>query len=202
MYYVVGWMFEGENFYVIFQVLRGDVIEVIVLVVVWENVKYEVNKNGVFLVLILVRYFKRWLFWLKDIIIFFSFDSIVVFQVWVDVYYDVYDNFWVVSLFIKLGVFQGVIVIDYVQENCFKSVYIVYDGVNGQFFNFDLINFVVNIVGGQMGMGVVLQEMWNYNDKYFDCFCIMFWGMFKQGFGFVSGFYSSFIFYYVDVVIF
>ncbi|KAK4653200.1 Glycosyl phosphatidyl inositol protein transamidase complex subunit [Podospora pseudocomata] len=199
-YHAAGRTFEGENLYAILQAPRGDATEAIVLVAAWENVKHEVNKNGVPLVLTLARYFKRWSLWSKDIIILLSPDSIAAPQAWVDAYHDAHDSSRVASLPIKSGALQGAIAIDYVQENRFKSVHIVYDGVNGQLPNLDLINSVVNIAGGQMGMGVALQEMWNHNDKYPDRLRTMLRGMLKQGLGLASGPHSSFIPYHVDAV--
>ncbi|KAK4194982.1 rhomboid protein 2 [Triangularia verruculosa] len=199
-YSAAGRTFAGENLYAILQAPRGDATEAIVLVAAWENVRHEVNRNGVPLVLTLARYFKRWSLWSKDIIILLSPDSIAGPQAWVDAYHDAHDSSKVASLPIKSGALQGAIAIDYVQEQRFKSVHIVYDGVNGQLPNLDLINSVVNIAGGQMGMGVALQEMWHHNDKYPDRLRTMLRGMLKQGLGLASGPHSSFIPYHVDAV--
>lgn len=104
------------------------------------------------------------------------------------------------SLPLKSGALQGAIAIDYAQERRFESVHIIYDGVNGQLPNLDLINSVVNIAGGQMGMGVAIQEMWRHNNKYPDRLRTMLRGMLKQGLGLASGPHSSFIPYHVDAV--
>jgi GPI-anchor transamidase subunit GAA1 len=50
--------YEGENVYAILHAPRGDATEAIVLVGAWENMKGELNRSGVTLVLTLARYFK------------------------------------------------------------------------------------------------------------------------------------------------
>src|SRR4051812_47314566 len=66
-YHAAGRTFEGENLYAILQAPRSDATEAIVLVAARENVKHELNVNGVPLALTLLRYFKRWSLWSKDI---------------------------------------------------------------------------------------------------------------------------------------
>lgn len=79
-------------------------------------------------------------------------------------------------------------------------MHIAYDGVNGQLPNLDLINSVVSIAGGQMGMGTTIQEMWGHSDRYGGRLKTMLRGMVKQGLGHASGPHSSFIPYHVDAV--
>jgi hypothetical protein len=50
---------SGQNIYAILQAPRGDATEAIVLVAAWRNIKGEMNRNGVALLLTLARYFKR-----------------------------------------------------------------------------------------------------------------------------------------------
>lgn len=199
-YRSAGREYSGENLYAILQAPRGDATEAIVLVGAWENVKGEVNRNGIPLVLTLARYFKRWSLWSKDIIFLVTPDSITGPQAWVDAYHDAHDSARVSSLPVKSGALQGAIAIDYPQEERFESVHVVYDGVNGQLPNLDLINSVVSIAGGQMGMGVSIQEMWQHDDRYPDRLRTMLRGMLKQGLGLASGPHSSFIPYHVDAV--
>ncbi|SPQ25831.1 bc48dce1-70fc-44d4-9c6d-90a401e8039b [Thermothielavioides terrestris] len=199
-YHAAGHTYSGENLYAILQAPRGDATEAIVLVAAWENVKHEINRNGVPLALTLLRYFKRWSLWSKDIILVLTPDSIAGPQAWVDAYHDAHDPSRVASLPLKAGLLQGAIAIDYAQESRFDSVHIVYDGVNGQLPNLDLINSVVHIAGGQMGIGVALQEMWRHDNGYSDRLRTMLRGMLKQGLGLPSGPHSSFIPYHVDAV--
>lgn len=199
-YQSAGRVYSGENLYAILQAPRGDATEAIVLMAAWENVKGEQNRNGVPLILTLARYFKRWSLWSKDIIFLVTPDSIAGPQAWVDAYHDAHDSSRVDSLPIKSGLLQGAIAIDHAQEQRFENVHIVYDGVNGQLPNLDLINSVNSIAGGQMGMGVSIQEMWYHNDHYPDRLRTMLRGMLKQGLGLASGPHSSFIPYHVDAV--
>ncbi|KAJ9134729.1 Glycosylphosphatidylinositol transamidase [Pleurostoma richardsiae] len=200
LYKSAGATYAGENIYAILQAPRGDATEAIVLLAPWKNIKEEFNRNGVALTLTLSRYFRRWSLWSKDIIFVVTPDSLAGPQAWVDAYHDAHDSKQVDSLPLKSGALQGAIAIDYPQDNRFDSVHIVYDGVNGQLPNLDLINSVVSIAGGQMGMGVAIQEMWRHNDKYQDRLATMLRGMLKQGLGLASGPHSSFIPYHVDAV--
>ena len=199
-YHAAGHDFSGENLYAILQAPRGDATEAIVLVAAWENVKHEINRNGIPLALTLLRYFKRWSLWSKDIILVLTPDSIAGPQAWVDAYHDAHDPSHVSSLPLKSGLLQGAIALDYAQEGRFERVHVVYDGVNGQLPNLDLINSIVNIAGGQMGINIALQEMWRHDSGYPDRLRTMLRGMLKQGLGLASGAHSSFIPYHVDAV--
>ncbi|KAI0404067.1 Gaa1-like protein [Xylaria palmicola] len=199
-YHSAGRTYAGENAYAILQAPRGDATEAIVLVAAWKNVKDELNRNGVALALTLARYFKRWSLWSKDIILVVPPDSRAGIQAWVDAYHDAHDSSSVASLPIKSGLLQGAVAIDYPHEGRFEGVHIVYDGVNGQLPNLDLINSVNNIANGQMGMHSFIQERFGHSDKYNDRLKTMLRGMMNQGLGHAVGPHSSFIPYHVDAV--
>lgn len=199
-YSASGKEYKGENVYSILHAPRGDATEAIVLVAAWRNVKDEANKRGVALLLTLARYFRRWSLWSKDIIFVVTPDSLAGPQAWVDAYHDAHDTRYIDSLPLKSGALQGALAVDYAQETRFSSVHIVYDGINGQLPNLDLINSVVSIAGGQMGIGVSIQEMWGHSDSYEDRLKTMLRGMMKQGLGVASGPHSCFIPYHVDAV--
>ncbi|KAI1371915.1 Gaa1-like protein [Hypoxylon crocopeplum] len=192
--------YSGENVYAILQAPRGDATEAIVLIAAWKNVQDEFNRNGLALALALTRYFKRWSLWSKDIILVVPPDSKAGPQAWVDAYHDAHDASQVASLPVKSGALQGAIALDYAQEGRFESVHIVYDGVNGQLPNLDLINSVVNIASGQMGMGSALQGMWKHSQKYDDNLKTVLRGMLNQALGHASGPHSCFIPYHVDAI--
>jgi GPI-anchor transamidase subunit GAA1 len=141
-----------------------------------------------------------WSLWSKDIILLLPPDSKTGTQAWADAYHDAHDSSRVTSLPIKSGALQGAIAIDYPFEHRFKSVHIVYDGVNGQLPNLDLINSVVSIAGGQMGFSSTLQGMWTHSNSYSDRLQTVFRGMLNQGLGHATGPHSSFIPYHVDAV--
>ncbi|KAK8076135.1 hypothetical protein PG994_003407 [Apiospora phragmitis] len=190
----------GENVYAILQAPRGDATEAIVLIAAWRNVKGEFNRNGLAVALALTRYFKRWSLWSKDIILVVPPDSRAGTQAWVDAYHDSHDSRRVADLPIKSGALQGALALDYPQEERFEGVHIVYDGVNGQLPNLDLINSVTNIAGGQMGMGASIQHLFHHSDQYRDRLACMLRGMVNQGLGHAVGPHSSFIPYHVDAV--
>ena len=160
----------------------------------------ELNRSGVALVLTLSRYFKRWSLWSKDIIFLVTADSKAGPQAWVDAYHDTHQSPAIDSLPLKSGALQGAIVIDYPFDHRFESIHVVYDGINGQLPNLDLLNTVVSIASGQMGIGVSLQQMWHHSDSYRDRLQTMLRGMLNQGLGHASGPHSSFIPYHVDAI--
>ncbi|KAI1808669.1 Glycosylphosphatidylinositol:protein transamidase, GAA1 component [Daldinia bambusicola] len=199
-YHSSGNTYAGENVYAILQAPRGDATEAIVLVAAWKNVEEEFNRNGLALALALTRYFKRWSLWSKDIILVVPPDSRAGMQAWVDAYHDAHDPSHVAPLPIKSGALQGAIALDYAQEGRFESISIAYDGVNGQLPNLDLINSVVNIASGQMGMGCALQGILKHSQKYDDNLATVVRGMLNQALGHATGPHSSFIPYHVDAV--
>ncbi|CAM1503747.1 Fc.00g013380.m01.CDS01 [Cosmosporella sp. VM-42] len=199
-YHSAGEVYTGQNVYAVLQAPRGDATEAIVLVAAWKNVEEQLNRNGVSLALTLVRYFKRWSLWSKDIILVVPPDSKTGTQAWVDAYHDAHNPELVAPLPLKSGALQGAIAIDYPQEQHFKAVHVIYDGPNGQLPNLDLINSIVNIAGGQMGMGTSIQKMKNHNNGYQDRLQTMLRGMLNQGLGYAAGAHSSFIPYHVDAV--
>ncbi|KAG9229854.1 Gaa1-like protein [Amylocarpus encephaloides] len=198
-YRSAGETYSGENVYAILHAPRGDAEEAIVLLGAWTNVEGELNKSGVALVLTLARYFKRWSLWSKDIIFLITADSRAGPQAWVDAYHDTHQK-GIQSLPVKSGALQGAVVIDYPFDHRFESIHIVYDGINGQLPNLDLLNTVVAIASGQMGIGASLQKMWQHKDSYKDRLTTMLRGMMNQGLGHASGPHSSFIPYHVDAI--
>ncbi len=191
---------KGENLYAILHAPRGDATEAIVLVGAWRNMDNKLNRSGVALVLTLARYFKRWSLWSKDIIFLISPDSRAGPQAWVDAYHDAHSPPKVASLPLKSGALQGAIAIDHPFDHRFRSLHIVYDGVNGQLPNLDLFNTITAIASDQMRIGVSIQKMWQHKDSYQERLQTMLRGMMQQGLGHASGPHSSFIPYHVDAV--
>jgi GPI-anchor transamidase subunit GAA1 len=198
-YKSAGKTYAGENIYAILHAPRGDATEAIVLVGAWRNMEGKLNRSGVALILTLARYFKRWSLWSKDIIFLVTADSKAGPQAWVDAYHDTHQSNKVDSLPLKSGALQGAVVIDYPFDHRFESIHIVYDGINGQLPNLDLLNTVVSI-SGHMGIGTSLQQMWHHSDSYRDRLQTMLRGMLNQGLGHASGPHSSFIPYHVDAI--
>lgn len=117
-----------------------------------------------------------------------------------DAYHDTHQSPAIESLPLKSGALQGAVVIDYPFDHRFESIHIVYDGINGQLPNLDLLNTVVSIASGQMGIGASLQQMWLHSDSYKERLQTMLRGMLNQGLGHASGPHSSFIPYHVDAI--
>jgi len=178
---------------------RGDGTEAVVLVAAMENADGQSNVNGVALTLTLARYFKKWSLWSKDIVFLITPDSRTGSQAWVDAYHDM-QPLSVEPLPLKSGALQGAVVVDYPFDHRFESLHIVYDGINGQLPNLDLINTAVSIASGQMGIPTNLQRMWHHDDSYKMRLETMLRGMLRQGLGHASGPHSSFIPYHIDAI--
>lgn len=140
-----------------------------------------------------------WSLWSKDIIFLFPPDSKSGTQAWIDAYHDMHPSS-IQPLPLKSGALQGALVIEYPIDHRFDSVHIVYDGVNGQLPNLDLFNTAVSIAGGQVGIGVNLQEMWDHDDSYEKRLETILRGMVKQGLGYAAGAHSSFMPYHIDAI--
>lgn len=144
----------------------------------------------------------EWSLWSKDIIFVITPDSKAGTQAWIDAYHDMHSAS-AQPLPLKSGALQGALVIEYPFDHRFESLHVVYDGVNGQLPNLDLINTAVNIANGQMGIGTSVQEMWDHNDSndsYQKRLQTMLRGMAKQGLGLAAGAHSSFIPYHIDAI--
>ncbi|KAL1956212.1 hypothetical protein VTO42DRAFT_7559 [Malbranchea cinnamomea] len=198
-YHSAGNVHRGQNVYGVIQAPRGDGTEAIVLVAAWKTFDDEPNINGVTLALTLARYFKRWSLWSKDIIVLITPDSKAGAQAWIDAYHDTHPP-PVQSLPLKSGALQGAVAFEYPSDRKFESLHIVYDGVNGQLPNLDLINTAVAISTGQMGIPVSLQKMFKQNDSYKNRLETILRGMVRQGLGYAAGVHSSFIPYHVDAI--
>ncbi|CAI6095439.1 unnamed protein product [Clonostachys chloroleuca] len=199
-YGAAGGAHSGENVYGILQAPRGDATEAIVLICPWKTIDGSENRVGVALALTLARYFKRWSLWSKDIVLLFPPEPKVGTQAWVDAYHDAHDPRHVSPLPLKSGALQGALAIDYPSDHHFSTLHIIYDGVNGQLPNLDLINAVGWIAGNQMGIPSFIQGQYNHQNSYQDRLKTMFRGMLSQGLGNVAGAHSSFIPYHVDAV--
>ncbi|KAF2838475.1 Glycosylphosphatidylinositol:protein transamidase, GAA1 component [Patellaria atrata CBS 101060] len=193
----------GENVYAILQGPRADATEAIALVAAWTTMNGEINHSGVALVLTLARYFKRWSLWSKDLIFIISSDSTAGTQAWVDAYHNAHDPSHVESLPLKSGALQGALAIEYPAGpwgHRFDKIHIVYDGINGQLPNLDLINTAVSVSSQQIGISTCLQRMWKHGDSYEERLQTMLRGMINQGLGHASGPHSSFIPYHIDAI--
>ncbi|USP73138.1 hypothetical protein yc1106_00412 [Curvularia clavata] len=193
----------NENVYAILQGPRADATEAVVLIGAWTNMDDELNNSGVALVLTLARYFKRWSLWSKDIIFLIPGDSTIGSQAWVDAYHEAHDKQYVEGLKIKSGALQGAVAVDYPAGpwgHRYDKLHVVYDGINGQLPNLDLINTAVQIASGQLGINCVIQRMWDHSNSYKDRLHTMLRGMLSQGLGHATGPHSSFIPYHVDAI--
>ncbi|KEQ80140.1 Glycosylphosphatidylinositol:protein transamidase, GAA1 component [Aureobasidium pullulans EXF-150] len=202
-YSISGQNKTGQNVYALLQGPRADATEAMVMIAAWRNMDGKINYSGVALLLTLARYFKRWSIWSKDIIVLIPSDSTYGPHAWVDAYHDTHDTTAVDALKIKAGALQAAIAIDYPAGpwgHRFEKLHVVYDGINGQLPNLDLVNTAVNIAQGQLGISCTIQRMWNHQDSYRERLDTMLRGMMNQAVGHASGPHSVFMPYHIDAI--
>lgn len=120
-----------------------------------------------------------------------------------DAYHSTHNAAFVDDLPLKAGALQGALAIDYPAGSGghrFDKLHLVYDGINGQLPNLDLLNTITTIATGHMGIGTTIQRMWKHRDSYNERLETMLKGMLVQGIGQASGPHSSFMPYHVDAV--
>lgn len=204
-YKVGGREYQGENVYGIVHAPRGDGTESIVILAPIKNHKGQTNTRGVALVLTLARYFSRWSLWSKDIIVLVTPDTTTGPQAWIDAYLSQHNPETISSLSLKSGAIQGVVCVDFPTEHNFHALEIVYDGINGQLPNLDLINTAIQISTSQLGIPTLLQAQHLYakpNEQhhYGTRLKVLGHGMRNQAVGHATGAHSVFMPYHIDAI--
>lgn len=143
---------------------------------------------------------KGWALWSKDIIVLISPDSYAGPQAWVDAYHQDQLPSGVEALPRKSGALQGAVAIDNALHHNFRSLHMLYEGINGQLSNLDLLNTATHVARSQMGMAVAIQGMWTHRDTYADRLQTLLRGVVSQAVGQASGPHSGFVSYHVDAM--
>lgn len=142
---------EESNLYGILNAPRGEGTEAMVLVAPWITADGQFNENGVSLVISLARYFARWTVWSKNIIVVFPANNNVALRSWVKAYHSTLD--------LTAGSIEAALVVEYPGDgDYYDYLEILYEGVNGQLPNLDLLNTAVSISEHE-GMKVSLQHV-------------------------------------------
>ena len=204
---VAGESINGTNVYGMLVGPRADATEAMVLVAAWRNFEGKINYSGVALALSLMRYFKRWSIWSKDIILLIPEDSTYGPEAWVSAYHSTAPSASssrnISSLPIKSGALQGAIALDYPAGpwgQRFNKLDIVYDGINGALPNLDLLNTAVSVASSQMGIGCTLHGYAHHKDSYTDRLRTISRGLLSQSVGHATGPHSAFMPYHVDAI--
>ena len=204
---VVGEEVKGTNVYGMLTGPRADATEAMVLIAAWRNFEGKLNYSGVALALSLMRYFKRWSIWSKDILLLIPEDSVYGPEAWVSAYHstapDTTASRNISSLPIKAGALQGAIALDYPAGpwgQRFDKLDIVYDGINGALPNLDLLNTAVSVASSQMGIGCTLHGLTSHKDSYTDRLTTISRGLLTQSVGHATGPHSAFMPYHVDAI--
>nr|POE92408.1 gpi transamidase component gaa1 [Quercus suber] len=206
-YRVAGQEIKGTNVYGLLKGPRADATEAMVLIAAWRNFEGELNYSGVALALALMRYFKRWNIWSKDIFLLIPEDSTYGPEAWVSAYHSTYtavtSTHNVSSLPIKAGALQAALALDYPVGpwgKRFEKLDIVYDGVNGALPNLDLLNTAIQVTRNQIGISCSLHGMTRHSDSYIDRLTTIAKGVVTQGAGHATGPHSAFMPYHVDAI--
>ncbi|KAK9448313.1 Gaa1-like protein [Limtongia smithiae] len=171
---------SGANVYGVLRAPRGDTTESMILCAPFLNRDGVTNEGGIAIAIALARYFARWSVWSKDIILLIPSDTSFGLTRWVEDYH--YSSMTVPS-----GLIQGGIVLDFPGSGGrFEKLEILYEGMNGQLPNLDLINTLV-VICGHMGIKVVVQNIDSDEDNYHNRAMTLFSGLSHQAF---SGLHS------------
>lgn len=128
---------QSNTMYAVMHASRGDNTEAVVLVAPYFASGVE-NVGAFSIVPALARYFSRMSIWSKNIILVFPRDAHTVLRSWVEAYHTTLD--------LTAGSIDAAIVMEYASEHDnFNHMEILYEGLNGQLPNLDLINTATTI---------------------------------------------------------
>ncbi|KAI7901964.1 Gaa1-like protein [Cokeromyces recurvatus] len=136
----------GVNAFAINKAPRSDGKEALILSASWKSRTGEYNTNGIASLLSLAKLFKRNVYWSKDVILLVTDEGQSGTQAWLDAYHGITENDEFSSVIMpRSGAVQGVLNLDFPGIQDYQSLGILFEGVNGQLPNLDLINTVVLI---------------------------------------------------------
>jgi GPI-anchor transamidase subunit GAA1 len=107
-------------------------------------------------------------------------------SIWLEAYHSNAPRY-TSTLSLKGGEIQAAIQISYPQDKSFEAISIMYDGVNGQLANLDLINSAAHIASAQVRVPVTVQGIGSEVDSYASRLKIFIKGMISQGLGIGNG---------------
>ncbi|BFZ59186.1 Glycosyl phosphatidyl inositol protein transamidase complex subunit [Saitoella coloradoensis] len=193
---------EKTNVYGILRAPRGDTTEAIVLGASWKSIQGGDNDHAVALVLGLARYFTTWSLWAKDIIILITEDPLVGPKRFLDAYYG-HTSADTTPLPLKSGVIQQAVWIDFAHdehETDMRGIELLYDGLNGQMPNMDIVNSAYFIANGQMGLRVSIPHSDPTHDTYPNRLRTLLHNIYSQFLGGSTGPHSYFPSYKIDAI--
>ncbi|KAF3989549.1 hypothetical protein FT663_03575 [Candidozyma haemuli var. vulneris] len=139
---------NSSTLYAIMHAPRGDNTESVVLVAPYITSTNEDNIGGLALAPALARYFGRMSIWSKNVIFVFPRDGHASLRSWVEAYHT--------SLDLTAGSIEAAIVLEYAKDSDnFDHLQLIYEGLNGQLPNLDLINTITTIARNEnMHVGI------------------------------------------------
>ncbi|CCE79951.1 Piso0_003044 [Millerozyma farinosa CBS 7064] len=138
-----------DTLYAIMHAPRGEDTEAIVLTAPWSTSEGSYNVGGIATAVALLRYFKKMSIWSKNIILVLPEDGHVALRSWVEAYHTSLDE--------TAGSIEAALVIEYGSASDHFDFYeVVYEGLNGQLPNLDLMN-TINLIGYHENIGYSIQ---------------------------------------------
>ncbi|CUM64816.1 uncharacterized protein PRCAT00002430001 [Priceomyces carsonii] len=139
-----------DTLYSVMHAPRGEDTEAMVLVAPWITSDGEFNEGGIALSLALARYFSKMSIWSKNIIIVYPENAQFPLRSWVNAYHT--------SLDVTAGSIEAAIIIEYAKNGDYFDYYeVMYEGLNGQLPNLDLLNTAI-LIGTQEGLKCCIQS--------------------------------------------
>ncbi|GES81320.1 GPI transamidase component Gaa1 [Rhizophagus clarus] len=197
----------GTNVYGIFNAPRADGTEALVLSAPWKSKDGEtINTNGIAAALSIVKFFKGYTYWSKDIILLITDGGEVGVQAWLESYHDHPRS--VISstpLFLRSGAIQAAINLDFPSTNDYKALGIFFEGVNGQLPNLDLINTVIRVCRSSYSIPIMLHDSGHHyfnfdNGNYYDSLHNLLQTMKHQSLCHPTGSHGLFFRYKIDAI--
>ncbi|KAI9139618.1 Gaa1-like protein [Paraphysoderma sedebokerense] len=141
---------RGVNVYGVLRAPRSDGTEGLVLSASWWprwKGKNMFNSHGVLLALSMAKFWKRYSYWAKDLIILITDEEPSGSEAWLQAYHGVYRSRRIHTdpLPAKAGNIQGAVNLNFFTSHHFNALGVSYEGLNGQLPNLDIINSVVFI---------------------------------------------------------
>ncbi|EEB08158.1 GPI-anchor transamidase complex subunit Gaa1 [Schizosaccharomyces japonicus yFS275] len=159
-----GQTLHGYNFYTSLHAPRGDSTEAVLLCAPWKDAEGRINHGGVALLIAFMKYLEGWSLLSKDIVFVVSEDPVTAVSAFMHAYHNIpsktieFDSLQFLS-----GTIQAALALEYPSNSTsFSGIELLYDGINGQLPNLDLINTVVRIANYQFSIPVKIQNKYFY----------------------------------------
>ncbi|KAF0447035.1 Gaa1-domain-containing protein [Gigaspora margarita] len=202
-----GKVISGINTFGVLNSPRTDGTEALVLSAPWKSKDgVTTNVNGIAAALSIVKFFKNYTYWSKDIIILITDGGEAGVQAWLESYHDHKQSGIEASpLLLRSGAIQAAINLDFPGTSSYKALGIFFEGLNGQLPNLDLINTVIRVCHVSNSIPIMIHDSGHYythydSGDYRSSFYNLIKSMKYQALGHPTGSHGLFFRYKIDAI--